>query len=411
MRAGRDPGESGPPLVRLAAVLACLGALARAAHADESAVDCSIPPTSPSWTPLVELIPPPRPPEQPLRRAPEIDVRSFGARGDGQSDDTAAINRAFAALPADGGSVHFPAGEYVVSSNLDLVVGKRNVEVYGDGMFVSILRRTAVPGSGRNFGVISVAKGVNWTIRDLGIVGDASRWSPFNHFGKGIYFVDSPGSVIFRVEVARAEGEGIYASGDSPGTRMLENFVRHGHGAALNLNSSRTTSEGSVIADNVVLDNRSGAVQATASRLTVQGNLAFFPWPLGSDIILIVNAGQFSCNQNLVLDSDISAAGVSPIHLWVNDGLPMQGDVCGNRILNVRMAHDRRGGGAGIHIDGASGPIRVRSNVVSSVASPGPPGQPAIRINGAPMQRFCLEANSFAAGPGTASCDSASSIW
>jgi polygalacturonase len=42
-----------------------------------------------------------------------LDVRQFGARGDGRTLDTAAINRAIAAAAArGGGTVHFPAGTY-----------------------------------------------------------------------------------------------------------------------------------------------------------------------------------------------------------------------------------------------------------------------------------------------------------
>ena len=43
----------------------------------------------------------------------EVDVRAFGAKGDGRTDDTAAIRRAIEAAVADGGgTVFFPAGEY-----------------------------------------------------------------------------------------------------------------------------------------------------------------------------------------------------------------------------------------------------------------------------------------------------------
>ena len=50
--------------------------------------------------------------------APRVyDVRSFGARGDGKTVDTPAINRAIAAAAqAGGGTVHFPAGAYLCFS-------------------------------------------------------------------------------------------------------------------------------------------------------------------------------------------------------------------------------------------------------------------------------------------------------
>lgn len=45
-----------------------------------------------------------------------IDVRRFGARGDGQTDDTAAIREAIAALPPRGGVLFFPPGHYLTDT-------------------------------------------------------------------------------------------------------------------------------------------------------------------------------------------------------------------------------------------------------------------------------------------------------
>jgi polygalacturonase len=43
----------------------------------------------------------------------DYDVRAFGAKGDGQTLDTAAINRAIETAAANGGgTVRFPAGSY-----------------------------------------------------------------------------------------------------------------------------------------------------------------------------------------------------------------------------------------------------------------------------------------------------------
>src|SRR5262245_48783742 len=45
--------------------------------------------------------------------AGDFDVRAYGAKGDGVTIDTAAINRAIAAAgAAGGGTVRFPAGTY-----------------------------------------------------------------------------------------------------------------------------------------------------------------------------------------------------------------------------------------------------------------------------------------------------------
>ena len=88
----------------------------------------------------------PRPVSQGRRRraaegAPGVfDVRSFGAKGDGVADDTAAINRAVeAARAAGGGTVAFPAGDYLsgsvhLRSDVELHLGAgATIEASADG--------------------------------------------------------------------------------------------------------------------------------------------------------------------------------------------------------------------------------------------------------------------------------------
>src|SRR3546814_15508044 len=45
-----------------------------------------------------------------------INVRNHGARGNGSTDDTAAFQRAIAALPSTGGTVVVPAGTYMIDA-------------------------------------------------------------------------------------------------------------------------------------------------------------------------------------------------------------------------------------------------------------------------------------------------------
>lgn len=51
-----------------------------------------------------------------VRGPARLDVRRYGARGDGRHDDTAALQRAIAALPKEGGTVVVPAGSYLIDA-------------------------------------------------------------------------------------------------------------------------------------------------------------------------------------------------------------------------------------------------------------------------------------------------------
>src|SRR5688572_28977480 len=74
-----------------------------------------------------------------------IDIRSFGAKGDGQSDDTAAFDAAIRALPVTGGTILVPPGTYMlraVHPNPNRAIdlrNKRNITIAGEGGDATIL--------------------------------------------------------------------------------------------------------------------------------------------------------------------------------------------------------------------------------------------------------------------------------
>jgi hypothetical protein len=100
-----------------------------------------------------------------------INVKAFGARGDGRTDDTAAIAAAIAAIPATGGELFFPAGKYITSGGFVLasptdVVGvgetSRDLTQYGSEIVSTsptavLFTVTAKVGKFRNVGLVSVA--------------------------------------------------------------------------------------------------------------------------------------------------------------------------------------------------------------------------------------------------------------
>jgi hypothetical protein len=69
-----------------------------------------------------------------------VNVRSYGAKGDGVTDDTAAIQAAIDALPATGGIVVVPAGTYNTSA--PLVLPAPSVALIGEGVKTTVIRKT-----------------------------------------------------------------------------------------------------------------------------------------------------------------------------------------------------------------------------------------------------------------------------
>lgn len=84
---------------------------------------------------------------------PVINVQSYGAKGDGTTDDTAAIQSALNAVPSTGATVVLPAGTYIISSTLS--IDKDGTVLTGVGAG-STLR---VTGSALGIDVIKIGNG------------------------------------------------------------------------------------------------------------------------------------------------------------------------------------------------------------------------------------------------------------
>lgn len=72
------------------------------------------------------------------RQELRLNAKSFGAVGDGDTDDTAAVQAAIEAVPDDGGAVYFPAGQYRLTDTLAL---RSNLLLIGDGDGASLLQQ------------------------------------------------------------------------------------------------------------------------------------------------------------------------------------------------------------------------------------------------------------------------------
>lgn len=80
-----------------------------------------------------------------------IDVKDFGATGNGSTDDTSAIQAA-ATFAGYGGSLYFPKGTYVVSSTITL---RGATKLIGDGVSSTIIYRTGNYGDTFECGTIA----------------------------------------------------------------------------------------------------------------------------------------------------------------------------------------------------------------------------------------------------------------
>jgi hypothetical protein len=106
----------------------------------------------------------------PAGSASSADVREFGAKGDGATDDTQAFRDAIGAVAQKGGVVSVPAGEYLIKSHLDVSPGVtlegvwRSPRAKGQRLGTTLL---AVEGAGAETGTPFITLGANATLKGI----------------------------------------------------------------------------------------------------------------------------------------------------------------------------------------------------------------------------------------------------
>lgn len=136
------------------------------------------------------------------------NVRNYGAKGDGKTDDTRALQAAIAAAPS-GGTVWFPSGIYMVSKTLVLRSGS---SYRGSNPYSSIIRQknhanlTAIMAD-ENFMSSLERTSTGIQIEDLGIDGNSAA----NRAGSGIILMTERG-LVRHVTVSNTPQSGIVLS-------------------------------------------------------------------------------------------------------------------------------------------------------------------------------------------------------
>ncbi|MBK5395980.1 right-handed parallel beta-helix repeat-containing protein [Pseudomonas sp. TH39(2020)] len=169
-----------------------------------------------------------------------FNVQNFGAKGDGITDDTAAIQSAIdAAAAAGGGQVYMPTGTYIVSGGEEPSDGclmlKSNVYLYGDGMGATTVKvadgsdtkitgviRSAYGEETHDFGVSNLTIDGN---RD-NTTGKIDGW--FNGYIPGEAGYDS-NVTLDSVEIKDCSGYG-FDPHEQTVNMVIKNSVSHGNG-------------------------------------------------------------------------------------------------------------------------------------------------------------------------------------
>jgi hypothetical protein len=153
---------------------------------------------------------PPPPQTPPKEEVDTVNVRNFGALGDGIHDDISAFEAALAALRPSGGVLYVPAGTYILKKYRmgALELSESDITISGEGFERSILRMAPVTYSGATH--IILLQGVTRvTIRDLTLDGNYPNASYNEQQSHGVEVRNSSDLRFERVRFMRLYGDGI----------------------------------------------------------------------------------------------------------------------------------------------------------------------------------------------------------
>ncbi|MGE8483463.1 MAG: M10 family metallopeptidase C-terminal domain-containing protein [Pseudomonas sp.] len=275
-----------------------------------------------------------------------FNVQNFGAKGDGITDDTAAIQRAIdAAAAAGGGQVYVPTGTYIVSGGVEPSDGclmlKSNVYLYGDGMGATTVKvadgsdtkitgviRSAYGEETHDFGVSNLTIDGN---RD-NTTGKIDGW--FNGYIPGQAGYDS-NVTLDSVEIKDCSGYG-FDPHEQTINMVIKNSVSHGNGLDGFVADflSNSTFENNVAYDN---DRHGFNVVTSTHDFTLTNNIAYNNGGNG----IVVQRGS----ENIPSPSNITITG---------------GEVYGNGAEGVliKMSSEVTVSGVDIH-DNTSAGVRI----------------------------------------------------
>lgn len=193
--------------------------------------------------------------------AKQINVKNYGAKGDGKTDDTAAIKKAIATGVA-GDTVYFPAGNYLHSTYLLF----NSLSVLGDGAAKSLLTASsrtngALEFTGKNVRISAVC------------VQYSSPSDSIAYLANGIYLQNIAGFTISGTTVRQTSANGI----------------------SINL-----ASNGLITSSTISSPTETGVYIQRSSNISVSSNT----FPLTSTAVYVNNTHATTAQQNITIASN-----------------------------------------------------------------------------------------------------------
>ncbi|MDQ1914703.1 glycosyl hydrolase family 28-related protein [Paenibacillus sp. GD4] len=326
-----------------------------------------------------------------------INVKDFGAKGDGSGNDTQAFQDALAAIPPTGGVLYVPSGVYKLSplANKDsypftaikhhlLLTGKSNVHIKGDGDS-SVLRFTSKHHQGLRLMDVTGAR-----VTDLQL---ELEEQPTQRYNRALLDISASTNVeVSQVAVRNAGGPGILVD-SSTRVALANNRIFHAGTAGMELLASRQV---------FVEANRIEASRDSGIHLNKLGTIAREPQYIRIQNNQIEGSRDYtgmgiaSGTHVEVLNNTIKDTHLSGIHLYYSSEAYFLDKVkiSGNTLLRTNQGQDTYHYGAITVLRSMKGDIEISGNTIDTTPLSG------IAIDQSTLTKLQLGQNTFKAVSG-----------
>ncbi len=149
--------------------------------------------------------------------ATALNVKNFGAMGNGTADDTAAIQAAINALPSTGGTVEVPAGTYMINALKAVSLRSHTRLLLDTGATLQ-----AIPNSASRYWVVKAWGVNNVEIAGGSIVGERTQHTgTTGEWGYGINISASSAVYVHDISVSNCWGDGLMVGASGSGTTLV----------------------------------------------------------------------------------------------------------------------------------------------------------------------------------------------